>query len=96
MILISKGKRANGQWQGDVLFSVPCVFIGGETCLGDQVLKTALSVLVSLPPLSLSSETSLPPVAIQSLDDVSSFLCSILSNTQDPTISLESNIHSTF
>ncbi|KAL1459278.1 hypothetical protein WDU94_011280, partial [Cyamophila willieti] len=57
--------------------------------LGCQVLTTALSIVRSLPPLSLSNETQLNGLGIESLAQVSQFLTQTIvstSDTIDPTV----------
>ena len=45
---------------------------GGILC--NEVLRTALNVLISLPPLSLSNGTKIPEVGVKTLKQVMDFL----------------------
>ncbi|XP_067667414.1 probable E3 ubiquitin-protein ligase HERC1 [Haliotis asinina] len=51
----------------------------GQLSFCNDVLQTAVDIVTSLPPLSLANETKLTPLGVDSLNQVTRFLCSAAS-----------------
>ncbi len=54
----------------DLVFECDFQGVSGNINLCNDVLQTALDVVSSLPPLSLSNESKLPPLAVATLGQV--------------------------
>nr|XP_057932864.1 probable E3 ubiquitin-protein ligase HERC1 isoform X2 [Doryrhamphus excisus] len=52
----------------------PCGSAGGNLNLCNDVIRTAIDVVSSLPPLSLANESKIPPMGLDSLAQVTTFL----------------------